>query len=167
MPVRTLAGMRRRRAWAALVVAAAVAAVADQATKAVVRAMLELGELRDVAGPFVLHHVRNSGILGGHLQGSAVPIGLATTVALAALVVYLARRARPSALEMAAGGLVLGGGIGNLVDRLRLGYVTDFLDRGSGGAFNVADVSIMAGLVAFGLATLLRRSRPIPERASE
>jgi signal peptidase II len=149
--------MRRVRALAALVAAAAFAVAFDQATKALVRSSLELGETRELAGPFELNHVRNSGILGGHLQGSAVPIGIATTLALAGLLVYLLRHSRAGVLGMIGGGLVLGGGIGNLVDRLRLGYVTDFLDRGSGGAFNLADVAILAGLIVLGACALARR----------
>ena len=144
--------------WIAFALAVSVAVAADQATKAAVRAALPLGAEEPGLGPFSLHHVRNSGILGGHLQGSALPIGIVTTVALLGLVVFVARRGRRRLLDMAAFGLVLGGGVGNLADRLRLGYVTDFLDRGGSGAFNVADVAILAGLVLLGAATLLRPS---------
>ena len=159
--------MCRPRVLAALAAATAFALAVDQATKALVRASVELGEARELAGPLMVSHVRNSGILGGHLQGSAVPIGIATTVALAGLLAYLLRRARASVLEAIGGGLVLGGGLGNLVDRLRLGYVTDFLDRGSGGAFNLADVSILIGLVLLGVAALARRGAAEAESATE
>ena len=52
-------------------------------------------------------------------------------------------------------GLVLGGGIGNLADRLRLGYVTDFIDRSSRGAFNVADVAILLGYAVLAATALV------------
>jgi signal peptidase II len=162
--VRSMAA-RRRLPWLALGIPAAAALVADQATKAAVRSSVALGESVDTVGPFSIHHVRNSGILGGHLQGSALPIALATALALAALAVYALRREPGRVLTAVAFGLVLGGGLGNLVDRLRLGYVTDFIDRGSGGAFNFADVAIMLGLVGLLFAKLTERGAR--DRASD
>lgn len=151
-----------RASWIGVGAVAGLVAALDQLTKAVVRAQLELGEQRPTFGPFSIHHVRNSGILGGHLQGIAVPLGAATAVLLAALVVFLARRARPGPTEIVALGLLLGGGLGNLVDRLRLGYVTDFVDRGNDRAFNLADASITLGLVTLAIALLVRRWRARP-----
>jgi signal peptidase II len=145
----------RHRYWYLLAAAAALVVVADQATKAGVRLAVGLGERVDAVGPFSIHHVRNSGILGGHFPGSALPVAALTTVVLAALVVYLARRGSRRPVEAVAFGFLLGGGIGNLVDRLRLGYVTDFIDRGHGGAFNVADVGIMVALAAMLAVSLL------------
>ena len=138
----------RRTHWVAFAAVAAAALAADQATKAIVRATLDLGEAVPAVGPFSIHHVRNSGILGGHLQGTAVPIAFASALGLAVLVVYVLRRRNPGPLSVIGFGLLLGGGLGNLVDRLRLGYVTDFVDRGAGGAFNVADLAVTLGLVA-------------------
>jgi signal peptidase II len=146
-----------RRHWIAFAAVAAAALAADQATKAIVRATLDLGEAVPAVGPFSIHHVRNSGILGGHLQGSAVPIAVASALALAGLVVYVLRRRNPGALSVIGFGLLLGGGLGNLVDRLRLGYVTDFVDRGQGGAFNAADLAVTLGLVVLLVAHVLRR----------
>jgi signal peptidase II len=169
----TVMGMvaRPRLPWIVLGVAAGVALAADQATKAAVRANLVYGESVDAVGPFTISHVRNSGILGGHLQGSALPIAIVTAIALTALAVYALRREPGRPLSAVAFGLVLGGGLGNLVDRLRLGYVTDFLDRGSGGAFNLADVAITLGLVILIVANLTgkrvrdRGRDPLPESA--
>jgi signal peptidase II len=161
----------RRVPWILLGAAATVALVADQATKAAVRANLAYGESVDAVGPFTIHHVRNSGILGGHLQGSALPIAIVTALALAALAVYALRRNPGRPLTAVAFGLVLGGGLGNLADRLRLGYVTDFIDRGSGGAFNLADTAIMLGLLVLLAAQLSakrgqdRSSDPLPGSA--
>jgi signal peptidase II len=146
-----------RTHWIAFAVVAAVALASDQATKAVVRATLDLGEAVPAVGPFSIHHVRNSGILGGHLQGSAVPIAVASALALAGLVVYVLRRRNPGSLSVIGFGLLLGGGLGNLVDRLRLGYVTDFVDRGHGGAFNLADLAVTLGLVTLLVAQLWRK----------
>jgi signal peptidase II len=147
----------RRRHWIAFAAFAAAVLAADQVTKAIVRATLDLGEAVPAVGPFSIHHVRNSGILGGHLQGTAVPIAVASAAALAALVVYVLRRRNPGILSVVGFGLLLGGGLGNLVDRLRLGYVTDFVDRGQGGAFNLADLAVTLGLVVLLVAHVLRR----------
>ena len=146
--------------WHLLAVAAAVVVVADQMTKAVVRSAVDLGETMEAVGPFSIHHLRNSGILGGHFQGSVLPVAAVTTVALAALVVYLARQSATRPIDAVAFGLLLGGGLGNLVDRLRLGYVTDFIDRGHGGAFNLADVAILLALATILAASLLAERSP-------
>jgi signal peptidase II len=142
--------------WIVFASVAGLVLAADQTTKAIVRATLGLGEARPGVGPFSIHHVRNSGILGGHLEGSALPMAAVTAVALAALVVYLVRRRHESIVSIVGFALLLGGGLGNLVDRLRLGYVTDFIDRGGDGAFNVADVCVTLGLITVLAAFLLR-----------
>jgi signal peptidase II len=146
----------RRIQWIVFASVAGVVLAADQTTKAIVRTALGLGEARPGVGPFSIHHVRNSGILGGHLEGSALPMAAVTAVALAALAVYVVRRRHQGLLSVVGFGLLLGGGLGNLVDRLRLGYVTDFIDRGGDGAFNVADVCVTLGLITVLAAFLLR-----------
>ena len=132
--------------WAALAVVAVAAAAADQLTKALVSGALELGDGVEIAGPFSIHHVRNTGIAFGlFADATSVVIGL-TTVAIVALVVFFARSARRHPLLPVAVGLVLGGSLSNLVDRLRLGHVTDFLDYDYWPAFNLADTFIVVGV---------------------
>ena len=132
--------------WAALAVVAVAAAAADQLTKALVSGALELGDGVEIAGPFSIHHVRNTGIAFGlFADATSVVIGL-TTVAIVALVVFFARSARRHPLLPVAVGLVLGGSLSNLVDRLRLGHVTDFLDFDYWPAFNLADTFIVVGV---------------------
>jgi signal peptidase II len=132
--------------WAALVVVAGAAAVADQLTKLVVAGALQLGDSVQVVGPLSIHRVRNTGIAFGLFSdATSVVIGL-TTVAITALVVFFARSARRHPLLPVAVGLVLGGSISNLVDRLRLGHVTDFLDFDYWPAFNLADTFIVVGV---------------------
>ena len=126
------------------------------------RAVVPYGDGFETIGPFSIYHVRNSGILGGHLQGNALPLALIGAVAVAGVVVYLARRREPPAWTAMALGLLVGGALGNLVDRLRLGYVTDFIRRGDGGAFNVADVAIFVGVVLLVVTSLLRPAPPPP-----
>ena len=131
--------------WLVLLgVAGAVLAV-DQAAKATVRAHLAYGGSTTFGG-VELHHTRNPGLLGGTLPGAAVPVGLLTVVGIAvALRVYATHPALSTTRRLACG-LLLGGSVGNLVDRLRLGYVTDFIARSDRNAFNLADLAIYAGL---------------------
>jgi signal peptidase II len=154
--------------WIVFLGVAACALAVDQATKAIVRASLDFGESVPAFGPFSIHHVRNSGILGGHLQGTALPMAIVTAVALTALAVYVLRRRTAGIVSIVGFGLLLGGGLGNLVDRARLGYVTDFIDRGRDGAFNVADVLVLLGLLTLLAAHVLRRReapQPLDARA--
>ena len=132
--------------WLGLTLVAVAAACADQLTKALVTGKLALGDSVDVAGPFTIHHVRNTGIAFGLFADStSVVIGL-TAVAIGALVVFFARSGRRDPLLPVGVGFVLGGSVSNLVDRLRYGYVTDFLDLDYWPAFNLADTFIVVGV---------------------
>jgi len=132
--------------WLGLGLVALAAAAGDQLTKAIVSSRLGLGEAVDVVGPFTIHHVRNTGIAFGlFADATSIVIGL-TAIAITALVVFFARSARRHPLLPVAVGFVLGGSISNLVDRLRLGHVTDFLDLDYWPAFNLADTFIVVGV---------------------
>jgi signal peptidase II len=132
--------------WAALAIVALSAVVADQLTKAVVSSRLPLGDAVAEAGPFSIHHVRNTGIAFGLFSDRTSGVILVTSIAVAAMLVFFARSARRHPLLPVALGLVLGGSVSNLVDRLRQGYVTDFLDLDYWPAFNLADTFIVAGV---------------------
>lgn len=133
--------------WIVLTLVAGAAVIADQLTKQVVGRTLALGDSVDIVGPFSIHHVQNSGIAFG-LFGSRTPIVIAvTTVAVCAMLVFFARAGRRHPALPVALGLVLGGSIANLIDRVRLGHVTDFLDFVSWPAFNLADTFIVVGVV--------------------
>jgi signal peptidase II len=132
--------------WAALLVVAGAAAAADQLTKLVVAGALELGGSVQVLGPLSIHRVRNTGIAFGLFSDATSVVIALTTVAIAALVVFFARSGRRHPLLPVAVGLVLGGSVSNLVDRLRLGHVTDFLDFDYWPAFNLADTFIVVGV---------------------
>ena len=132
--------------WAALLVIAGAAAAADQLTKLVVAGALELGGSVQVLGPLSIHRVRNTGIAFGLFSDATSVVIALTTIAIAALVVFFARSGRRHPLLPVAVGLVLGGSISNLVDRLRLGHVTDFLDFDYWPAFNLADTFIVVGV---------------------
>jgi len=145
--------------WAILLVVAGMAVFADQLTKQVVGRTLALGESVDIIGPFTVHHVQNSGIAFG-LFGSRTEIVIAvTTIAVGAMLVFFARSGRRHPVLPVALGLVLGGSVANLVDRVRLGHVTDFLDLAAWPAFNLADTFIVVG-VGILFAALVLADRP-------
>lgn len=150
----------RRAQWLVLALVALAAAGADQAAKAAVRAGLPLGEAAEAIGPLHLHHTRNSGLVHGLLPGTALPLAIATGLVLVGMLAVFARTAGTRPAFPLAFGLLVGGGASNLADRARLGYVTDFLVRGSGGAFNLADVWILAGVVAVAVSLLARERLP-------
>ena len=149
MPVsvatRSLAAGRYQ--WIALAIVALAAVAADQITKAIVRDQLALGENVHVFGPFWIHHVRNTGIAFGLFPGAASPVTILTGIAVVWMVIYFARSgARHPALPVAFGFLI-GGSMTNLVDRVRQGYVTDFIDPDYWPAFNLGDVFITVGVI--------------------
>ena len=144
--------------------------VLDQITKAVVLSHLAPGTHVDVVDGFVtLTLVMNPGLAFGLLGG--VPAGWRWVVAVlsvAALIVLarVALRVLPEGggLDQVAIGLIFGGAIGNLIDRLRFGAVVDFVDLHVRGyhwpAFNVADSAITVGVILLALRLLLRPTAP-------
>jgi signal peptidase II len=144
--------------WLGLGAVALAALAADQATKEIVASQLDYGDEVHVLGPFSLHHVQNSGIAFGLFQNSTAVVALATTVAVAWMVWFFARSGARHPVLPTALGLLIGGSISNLVDRLRIGHVVDFLDVGWWPAFNLADSFICVG-VAILLLTLVRADR--------
>ena len=146
--------------WAALGVVATAAVSADQATKRLVSERLALGEAVDVGGPLSIHHVQNSGIAFG-LFASATSIVIAlTALAVAWMLLFFARSGARHPVLPVALGLVIGGSVSNLVDRIRLGYVTDFLDVRFWPAFNLADTFIVVGVAVLVGAVSLADRRP-------
>ena len=144
--------------WLALgAVASAVLAV-DQFTKEAVRTSFQPGEGMHAFGEIWIQHFQNYGVTGGGLQGRALPLAVLSIMAVVLLYEVLAPRSR-ARLPLAIGfGLLVGGGLGNLVDRWRLGLVTDFIRNGE-KAFNLADVAIFAGgmiIIAVLVVTLAR-----------
>ena len=109
----------------------------------------------DLIGPLTIHHVENSGIAFG-LFGSRTTIVIAiTAIAVGAMLVFFARSGRRHPVLPVALGLVLGGSISNLIDRVRLGHVTDFLDL-----VGLARVQPRGHVHRRGCRHPLRRARP-------
>ena len=146
--------MSRRRSWARAGLVLALVLVADQATKALARGGLDRGA-EDSIFPFLkLVNVRNEGVAFGLDVGGATPVIVIIAFALLALLLYFSRHAsRP--LMWLPTGLLLGGAIGNIIDRVREGAVTDFLKLPGWPAFNIADIAITFGVVT--LAYVLER----------
>jgi signal peptidase II len=156
----------RRYAW----IAVAVIGI-DQLAKAIVRATLPYLDSRTLIPGFAdLVHVHNDGVAFGLLNNSDLPFKPLMTTALAGLALagigFYARHVREHERMARVGlALILGGAMGNLVDRFRQGYVIDFVDVYWRGwhfwAFNVADAAITVG-VAILIVDLLRPASPAP-----
>jgi signal peptidase II len=141
---RSLAATRGQ--WLALAALATAAVIADQVTKYVVASNLRLDEGIHVIGPFWIRHVQNSGIAFGLFSSATAAVIVLTAIAVAWMLGYFARSgARHPVLPIALG-LVIGGSVSNLADRVRLGHVTDFLDFRYWPAFNLADSFIVVGV---------------------
>lgn len=152
----------------AAAIAAAVVVIADQITKLAIVAHFQRGEEIDVLGRVLrIGHARNSGAVFGIMKGSGDYFAVFSLVAAAVVVaiMYITRKG-PAALRVGLG-LVLGGAVGNLIDRLRYGAVVDFIDIGVTDtirwpSFNVADVAIVAGVAVLILSTVRRDKRESP-----
>jgi len=149
--------------WVSLAAIVLAALAADQLTKRVVTSHLRLDEGTHIAGPFWIHHVQNSGIAFGLFASATAAVIALTGIAVAWMLLFFARSGSRHPVLPVALGLVIGGSLSNLLDRVRLGYVTDFLDFRYWPAFNLADSFIVIGVVIL-LAALLAAERE-PRRA--
>jgi signal peptidase II len=145
--------------WASLAAVALAAVVADQLTKHVVASEVALDDEVKVLGPFTIHHVQNSGIAFGLFASATAAVIVLTVIAVAWMIGYFARSGARHPLLPVAVGLLIGGSLSNLADRVRLGHVTDFLDFRYWPAFNLADSFIVIG-VAVLLGALVAADRP-------
>lgn len=165
------AAPRGRPYWLLFAGLAALIVIVDQATKSWLVGRLEPGGSMEVLGDLVrLTFVRNSGALFGLFQDSAPLFGLVSIAVVGGIVWYHGTGGR-SALLSTALGLLLGGAIGNLIDRLRLGYVVDFVDAGIGAVrfytFNVADAAISTALVLLLATAVVPMLRPARTAATD
>ncbi len=153
--------------WVGLVAVALAALGADQLTKSVVSSHLALGEGIHVVGPFSIHHVQNSGIAFGLFSSATAAVIALTAVAVAWMLVFFARSGARHPILPAALGLVIGGSLSNLIDRVRLGHVTDFLDFKYWPAFNLADSFIVIGVVILFVVLLFSDREPRRRRITD
>ncbi len=130
----------------ALAVAVAVIVI-DRLTKHAVITGIAIGDVHKFLPAVQLVHVRNSGVAFGFFAGGGVLVLLLTLAALSALLIYFVLRPQRPWLWLPVGMLV-GGALGNLIDRLANGSVTDFIKLPFWPAFNCADMAITFGVLA-------------------
>ena len=134
------------RAWGLAAGLALVVVILDQIAKNLVEHHIVLGEQVDVLGPLKLTLSHNKGVAFGLASGSGVGLIVVTLIALGVVLWLFARDpARPG--MWVATGLLAGGAIGNLIDRLRHGHVTDFIELPHWPPFNLADCGITCGVI--------------------
>ena len=146
--------------WAGLVAVAVVTIVADQVTKLIARRSFSPDDPSQVLPFFQFTYTRNTGIAFGQFQDNQIFVIALSCIAIGWMFVYFARSGGRHALLPVALGLLAGGAIGNLADRLRQGYVTDFLQVASFPVFNLADTAITVGVILLLLVLLGGERRP-------
>jgi signal peptidase II len=132
--------------WLRAAAVAAVVIALDQATKAIVRSSVALGEKDSVFAGVHIVHVRNEGVAFNQLGGGGAIVTIVVAAALVALLAYFATHLHKP-LAWLPTGMLLGGALGNIIDRIRDGAVTDFIKLPAWPAFNVADMSITFGVL--------------------
>jgi signal peptidase II len=146
------------RAWALAGALCGLVFAADQAAKAAVEANLVLGEKVEVLGPLELTLSHNRGVAFGLAGGGGAALILLAALALGVIAYLFARNSTRPGIWVAVG-LLTGGALGNLADRVRADAVTDYIDVASWPAFNLADVAITGGVLLL-LLFYLRDAEP-------
>ncbi len=134
------------RHWVTLT-AVALVIMLDQSTKYLIRQNMVLGQSILEWSPVQLTFIMNSGGLFGLFQRQTLFLIIGALVGIAALFVYYRHYDSPPLLIRIALGMMIGGAIGNFVDRLRFGSVVDFIDARFWPVFNLADASIDIGIL--------------------
>ena len=151
--------MSTRGAWGRTLAVVAIVIVLDQVTKKLARDGIRPGEADPIFPALKLVNVRNDGVAFGIDAGGKTLVIALIALALLALVLYFARHTGKAGLWLPTG-LLVGGALGNIIDRVRDGAVTDFLKIPAWPAFNVADIAITAGVIALVLVLERRDEGP-------
>jgi signal peptidase II len=148
-------------AWLLALIVLAIVVALDQLSKHAVDESIVPGEEHRFLPGVQLVNTRNHGVAFGFLPGSHVAVTILIGIALLVLLAYFARHATRRLMWLPTG-MLIGGALGNIVDRLRDGSVTDFVKLPLGWPpFNLADASITIGiLILFLLVDSSRRTRP-------
>jgi signal peptidase II len=147
------------RSWLGAAIVVAVVVAADQITKHAIRSSIVPGEERRFLPGVELVNTRNHGVAFGFLPGSHVGVTILIAVALLVLLGYFALHVTRPLIWLPTG-MLIGGAIGNVVDRIRGGSVTDFVKLPLGWPpFNLADASITLGIVVLYLVVDHSRTR--------
>jgi signal peptidase II len=138
---------QRAVAFGRVTVIVVVVLILDQVTKHAVIANIPVGTSQRFLPAINLVHIHNSGVAFGFFAGGGAVVLVLTLSALAALVIYFLLRPTRPWLWLPTG-LLVGGAIGNLIDRLAHGYVTDFVKLPAWPAFNISDMAITFGVLS-------------------
>jgi signal peptidase II len=163
-----------RQRFVLLTVVAAVVIVLDQLSKMWVSASMQVGEVQPLVDGFVrLRYTHNTGAAFGMFRDATGILSILSLVIISGIVVAFVRLGNPTTMSTLASGLVVGGALGNLVDRMRLGYVVDFIEVYGPHleinntiytfpVFNVGDSGITVGviLILIGLLFAKEESKP-------
>ncbi len=155
--------IRPRDGWF-LALAAAIVGL-DQLTKWIIRGWLERGEAYSLIWPLKIVHVTNSGAAFGMFQGAGPLLVITSVVGMVAILVYLFNPGFAHPLMRLGLAFMLGGAVGNLIDRVSEGRVVDFVKVPNFPAFNVADSAITIG-VFFLIWALMFDTTPDPKPES-
>jgi signal peptidase II len=141
-----------------LFLTALLVVVADQLSKLWIRSNLLEGQSLFEVGFFKIIHIQNTGAAFGLFQDQSFALTIVALVGIVVLLVYAfiirPRFSLDNLLTRSALGLILGGTIGNLIDRLRFNGVTDFISIGIWPAFNIADSAVVVGVILFAYSLL-------------
>ena len=146
------------RAWRLAGALCLLVVALDQIVKALIEANLVPGEHVDVLGPLGFTLAHNRGVAFGLANGGGAALIALTIAALGFVGVLFARNPTRPGMWVAVG-LLAGGALGNLADRVRVGEVTDFVDLLSWPPFNLADVAITLGVAVLALSYIYEAER--------
>lgn len=155
-----------KRAWLLAALLALAVLVCDQVAKAIAEDQIVIGQQIEVLGPLEFTLTHNRGVAFGIAGGAGAPLVLVTLIALGVVLFLFSRNpARP--WMWVAVGLLAGGAVGNLVDRVRHGHVTDFIDLPPWPPFNLADVAITFGVILLVILYLFDAGAEARDREAE
>jgi signal peptidase II len=151
---------RNYKSYIFLFLLAGIIVALDQITKGIVKTNLGMGEIWSPwpwLTPYArIVHIYNTGVAFGMFQGQNLIFSILAVIVSGAIIYYYPRVTTNDWILRIALGLQLGGALGNLVDRITQGYVTDFVSLGDFAVFNVADASISVGVVVLLLGVWLQ-----------
>lgn len=144
--------------WVGLSLAASIIFIIDRCTKFAALSILSDGSsIKVIPGFFHFSLVLNNGAAFGTLKGFNAFFIALSIIAILFIVLYIYRNKTPAAGLVMSLGLIMGGAMGNLADRVRFGYVIDFLDFRVWPVFNIADSAITIGTVILAWQILIKR----------
>lgn len=153
--------VRPRDAW--FLVIALVIIGADQAVKWIIRESIDRGDSISVVWPLELVHVTNTGAAFGMFQGAGPLLVMTSVIGMAAIAIFLVNPSFAHPLMRLGLACMLGGAVGNLIDRVKDGEVVDFVKVPNFPAFNVADSAITIGVLVLIWAMLMEPQPHKPE----